>query len=276
MPVQQDIEENSPAQGATAVAVVQSLLTRHGVDKRRYSVKVAEVLNLSRSAAHNRVHGDAQWTWDDVITLGKHFGESLSDMARGVSGGFVKATLHLDKVRISVSVRLGTGEAEPSDTFAAFKKTSGWVVAPQEKIGVGLERVKVLEIIHSQESKPILHVALLDDDKDTLESLAHTLSKAGCNVTTYTNGDNLVSELDTAVFDAFIVDWLLSNKTSDYVLKAIREKSTDAKIVILSGQTGEDGKADDAEVAEAIRGYKARFLTKPINPAILLSSLESV
>ena len=275
MPVQQDIDDHAQQNGATAVAVVQSLLSRHGVDKRRYSVKVAEVLNLSRSAAHNRVHGDAQWTWDDVITLGKHFGESLSDMARGISGGFVKATMHLDQVRITVDVRLGTTEAEASDTFAAFRKQSGWVVAPREKIGVGLEPVKVLEIVHSQEMKPQLRIAMLDDDKDTLDSLALTLTNAGCYVTTYTNGDNLVSELEHSLHDAFIVDWLLSNKTSDYVLKAIREKNDQAKIVILSGQTGADGKADDAEVAEAIRGYKARFLTKPINPAILISSLES-
>lgn len=274
MPVQQDDDFPNTAGSTQASQVVQALLKRHGVDRRGYSVTVAKLLGLSRSAAHNRVHGDAAWPWDDVERLGEHFGESLLDLVRGASGAEQAADLLLDQRRIPVRVRLGVGEPAPSDTWAAFQNPNGLVVAPLDRLGVGVAPLKVLELIHTQQGKSSMRVAVLDDQVDTADSIAFALKDKGCIVTTYTKSDDLIDDLARMPHDAFVIDWLLQNGTAEHVLAAIRKNAKNARILLLTGQIGEGRDAQANAVAEAQQKFQFLLCQKPITASLLMSNLR--
>lgn len=274
MPVQQDDEFQNTAGSTQASKVVQALLKRHGVDRRSYSLTVAKLLGLSRSAAHNRVHGDAAWPWDDVERLGEYFGESLLDLARGVSGEEQAADLLLDQRRIPVRVRLGVGEPTPSDTWAAFQNPNGLVVAPLDRLGLGVEPLKVLELIHTQHGNPAMRVAVLDDQVDTADSIAIALKNKGCIVTTYTKSDELIDDLARVPHDAFVIDWLLQEGTAEHVLAAIRKQAKNARILLLTGQIGEGRDAQANAVAEAQQKFQFLLCQKPITANLLMSNLR--
>ena len=278
MPARQDTieeEERDSSFDMSTTNVVRSLLVRQGVQRRQYAVVVADVLGLSRSAAHNRINGNAGWLWDDVVRLAAHFNESLMDVVRGATGDYMSAQALIGKERFLVQVCLGDGPPDQGDAWGAFYSQGQLTVVLLAELGTGVQATKVLDVGFNQQHSTQLRVAVLDDSPDTAQSIADMLTAEGCKVTAHTAADALLADLALGLgrYDAYVLDWLLQNGTSEAVIAEIRRVEPQARIMLLTGEMGLDGKADSDEIANAQRQYKLLVCQKPITAAFLMSNL---
>jgi CheY-like chemotaxis protein len=113
-------------------------------------------------------------------------------------------------------------------------------------------------------------ILVIDDDEFMLSALTDYLVSGGFIVTKTTDGPQGI-ELYTKVKPAAVIlDLGLPSMDGLQVLKRIREKDENAKVVVL---TGYPSKA--AERAAHAMGA-AEFLSKPIDSKLLLATLDAV
>lgn len=261
---------------SSAAKVVHALLARHGVDRRRYVITVADVLGLSRTAAHQRVNGSAAWLWEDLERMGRYYGETMLDMVSGVSAQTTAAQIEIDKLQAPVQVRLGEGKPDLGDLWAAYRNADGrLIVMPIDRVPYSSEAIKVTELIHGQEVRIPLRVAVLDDAVDTAASVADMLRNQGCDTKAYSSSSALLADVESGrKFDAFVLDWCLGNTTAEKLIAELREKSRHARIVLLTGEMGDGGKADSKEIVQAQNRYHFFVSQKPADPpGVLMANL---
>lgn len=122
-------------QPSTTAALVRSLLDRHGIPKHKQSSVVEEFFQLSRSAAHRRVHGNAPWNVEELQRLAAHYGETLLELFGGASESDGEAAVFLNG-GLSTRCRAWLGEETASrDGYVAVRMGSRLLVMPGRDAG---------------------------------------------------------------------------------------------------------------------------------------------
>ena len=273
-------QNNSPQKdgpNTEGAKLVWALFQRHGLERRRWSVVVGEVLKLSRSASHHRVFGESSWSVDDLEALFKHFGESLNDRS---SHSFVPATLVIDHVRTAVLVRLDEEPPEQSDFWVAFGGPQGITVVPRGQVGSGVQTLRVRGLSHEERPAKGMKIAVLDDSYETTESIVQALRHRGFYTRGYTQANKLIDDL-SAGYEAFVIDWQLAGENAaERVLARIRAQTHQSRIVLLTGEISDGGSATSSEVAERLPFPTATatsllaFSTTPICQKLKLATLR--
>jgi ActR/RegA family two-component response regulator len=265
----------STEQTASAASIVRALLTRHGVGPRQHSIEVAKALELSRPAAHQRVQGATSWPWDDVVRLATLYGETLLDLVLHEAGLIEARLLAGQEIRL-VRVRLGDSQPDVSDPWAARHLPGGQIeIIPNTPANQSQNYtfLKVLLLIYEDRARP-LRVAVLDDSSDTAVSVANRLRTKGCDATPYTAGKDLLDALRRVpAYDAYVIDWVLSNGTAESVIAEIRLLAPQARIILLTGELGQGGKADEDEIVQAQARYQFTICQKPASATRLMVDL---
>ena len=109
------------------------------------------------------------------------------------------------------------------------------------------------------------HIALLDDDKVFVQTLARRLSKKGLQTTSYHQLEELLASQH--LFTHLLLDMNLGNDSILIQLANIRERWSQAQILILTGY------ASIATTVTAIKQGADDYLTKPIDFNSLLQKL---
>jgi DNA-binding response OmpR family regulator len=112
---------------------------------------------------------------------------------------------------------------------------------------------------------------LVVDDEDALRTVVSVgLTSKGYNVSTASDGDEAISELQKEMFDLVLLDVKMPRMNGFEVLKFIKEKHPTTKVVMATGL------GDLKDVIESKKLGAEDFVGKPYDFVDLLTTIEQV
>ena len=111
-------------------------------------------------------------------------------------------------------------------------------------------------------------VLLVDDDRSILRTFTRILQKAGYETEMAESGKDALEKIQARNYDVALVDIVLGDSSGMDLLSKIRDKSPKTVKIAITG--------DDSRQArdEAFVNGADAFLTKPVNPVVLLDMFE--
>lgn len=107
-------------------------------------------------------------------------------------------------------------------------------------------------------------VLVVDDDRSILRTFTRILQRAGYSTETAENGKEALDKIQARNYDAALIDVVLGDSSGLDLLPKIEENSPKTVKIIVTG-------ADSSEKRdEACRNGADAYLTKPVNPEMLL------
>ena len=112
------------------------------------------------------------------------------------------------------------------------------------------------------------NVLIADDDRAMRALFVHALKSLGVeNVMVAGDGEEALRFFDRNEFDLILLDWDMPKKTGLEVLRAIREKPSDAPVIMITAKRTKEG------VVEAAEAGVTDYLVKPIDQETLTEKL---
>jgi two-component system response regulator (stage 0 sporulation protein F) len=119
---------------------------------------------------------------------------------------------------------------------------------------------------------PVLRILTVDNEPSVTLSLRYVFDGPRYEVTGVDSGHAALAKLDgsSEPYDVIIVDQKMPNLTGVELVKAIRERGIDGKIIVVSAHLS-------TEIREAYRGLDVHAMfSKPFNVDHLRSAVESL
>ena len=116
-----------------------------------------------------------------------------------------------------------------------------------------------------QECKNVL---VVDDDKAILRTFTRILQRAGYVTETAENGKEALEKIQAQSYDIALIDVILKDSNGLDLLSKIEEVSPRTVKIIITGSDTEEKRE------EACRNGADAYLTKPVNPEVLLTVFE--
>ena len=113
------------------------------------------------------------------------------------------------------------------------------------------------------------HLLLVDDDPNTLASLARAFRMAGHEATVCDNATKAVQLIRAEAFDVILSDVVMPGKTGIQLLEELKQAGVKTPIVLISGQ------ANIEMAVKATRLGALDFLEKPLSTDKLLLTVEN-
>ena len=111
-------------------------------------------------------------------------------------------------------------------------------------------------------------ILIVDDDRSILRTFTRILQRAGFDTETAENGKEALIKIQTKNYDIALIDVILGDSNGLDLLPRIQETSPKTIKIVMTG-------ADTSEKKdEACRNGADAFLTKPVDPVILLGIFE--
>ena len=107
-------------------------------------------------------------------------------------------------------------------------------------------------------------VLVIDDDKSILRTFTRILQRAGYSTETAENGKEALDKIQTRNYDAALVDVVLGDSNGLDLLPKIEENSPKTIKIVVTGSDSTEKRE------EACRNGADAYLTKPVNPEVLL------
>ncbi|AUX74513.1 response regulator [Erwinia pyrifoliae] len=245
----------------TNLEKVRDLLEKKGVDKRKQSSTLAEILGIKYNSAKQKLDEKRSISITEIKKIYRYFNDSF-DGSRDYNCVFVMNDMH---VRCNVDVDPEVAVTVSTDENYAVKDGQNYVIdASQKRKNANTHRVKKLEFL------PAPKIAILDNDADILELLQSVCSRFGIEAETFQTKDEILKVMSKQTFDCFIIDWLLDyGENSEQVIEAIREKNEKCTIILLTGQLNQHEK----DIGKAIMKYGVEIIEKPTRTFIISSIL---
>ncbi len=115
-----------------------------------------------------------------------------------------------------------------------------------------------------------LHIMIVDDDRDHLESLKEALTLNDFDVSTYENPVEAVEAYKVEPFDVVITDYKMPEMNGIEVLRAIRKHDPEAYVLIMTGYANKDN------AIEAVNNGAYFFFRKPIELQLVIETLDQI
>lgn len=113
-----------------------------------------------------------------------------------------------------------------------------------------------------------IHVLLIDDEAEYVESLSKVLGRRGVSVTPALDGSSGVEKLSGGSFEVIVLDLRMPGMDGLKTLTEIRKVDPATPVLLVSGQ------GDLASVSRALRAGITDFLAKPCSIDVLVSAIE--
>ncbi len=119
-------------------------------------------------------------------------------------------------------------------------------------------------------SKTQQRIMLVDDDDTVVETLEFNLARQGFSISTFRNGMQALSGIDSANPDLIILDWMLPDMVGPEICKVLRSRSVEVPILMLTGRSTPN------DVAEGLRSGADDYLAKPFSTVELLARVQAL
>jgi CheY-like chemotaxis protein len=275
------LDTHGPTEPLTSVAV-RKFLVANGVKEHNHASEIARIINVDRSQSYRRLKGDVAWSHTDLRTIAQHFGAAddhllpNDDLVRVAiqSGDAVPALIRIANMPptglLVPGAELLAGEV--SD-LVAVKGASGWEihVNGDEPFGARRHAIEALTV----RSHPHLQVALLEDDARASEALVEAFRPLGIVATPYVDSASLRAAIAHRRFDAYVLDWLLSEGTAARIVEEIRQHRLHIPIVVVTGALMADSEMEKT-LLELSAQWNFSTLDKPVRPMNLANALKQL
>lgn len=115
-----------------------------------------------------------------------------------------------------------------------------------------------------------LHLLIVDDEDDFVESLGKRLRRRGIACDGASCGATALAKLAAARYDVVLLDMLLPDQNGNEILRAIKAQWPATTVIILTGHASvEAGK-------ESLRYGAAEYLMKPLEMETLFDKLTAL
>jgi len=250
------------------------MLDRHGVPERQRIRALEAAIGISYTQVRRRMIGEAPWTIDEIKKLASHFHEPLIPIMSALADApGIPASLPFGGAAMPCTIwpvgeplpgRIGPMVAMHDST------TDQWTVAPAAEVSdsPSYELARLLF-----ERAPPRRVAVLDDDRDSAQSIVDFLGAKGLDAQPFNCAIDLLAAMESQPFDGFVVDWLLGDNTAKDLLSKIRARVPSGPVVILTGQIA-TGAASEDELVMVGASYRALLFEKPTRPLSIFNALQ--
>lgn len=257
-----------------ALAVINALLDKHGVQDRQRNASLIEATGLSYAAVRRRMMGEVPWGVDEIIAIGRRFGEAPFSLLGGlIDEPGQPGVLMLGGQALACTFWKGDrSPAVPAGSLVAVHEQpqDRWAVLPVQE-AARREFYEVRRLLVETDRRR--RVAVLDDDIDLATSIAEFLRLKGHDALPFRSAQDLQKALDRQFIDGFIIDWLLGQKNVRNLLPTIREHNPAGPVILLTGQI-ESGRAREDELAPLMATFALQLYEKPTRPLMLSNALE--
>jgi len=248
-------------------------LERHGLAKYRQSAWLAEAIGLSYAQAHRRMNGTSPWSLEDLSQVAGLFGESLADLVSlGLPQSSVPAVMNVGSARVACQLWLGETLDKPAPgSVVAVKTSEGWAAVPATEATEGMVyKIERIEARPAAVARKV--IAVLDDDQDLTNSICAHFQASGYDARPFYLTADLLSAIGSQRFDAYVIDWLVGEKSTIKLIGSLRARDATCPIVVLTAQVL-SGVVDEADIADAVKRYGLVFNEKPVRTSILAATL---
>ena len=122
-------------------------------------------------------------------------------------------------------------------------------------------------------SEKVIDLLLVDDDEELRDDMSRYFSRRGYSVSDCPDGESALAFADQRAFDVIVLDMMMPGISGLEVLTALKEKGSEAEVVMLTGQ----GSIEAA--VEAMKLGAREFLSKPMSlkdlDVLIRKSVES-
>ena len=115
-----------------------------------------------------------------------------------------------------------------------------------------------------------MKLMLIDDEMPILESLARALKPTGYECSIFQNSPVAVDAFRDGDFDVVITDFMMPEMNGIEVLKAIRAKDSEARVIMLTGY------ADIENAIAAVNNGAYAFFRKPLDFRDFIKTLKKI
>jgi FixJ family two-component response regulator len=116
--------------------------------------------------------------------------------------------------------------------------------------------------------EPVPTVYLVDDDPDVLKALERLLESIGLNVVAFPSPQQFLERHDPSRPGCLVLDLQMPGLSGLEVQRALEERASFLPIIFLTGR------GDIATSVEAMKHGAADFLTKPVDDALLIATIQ--
>jgi DNA-binding NtrC family response regulator len=113
-------------------------------------------------------------------------------------------------------------------------------------------------------------VMVIDDDKESRESLESALQLNGFQVKSFHSPRRALKEYKSSAIDVVITDYHLPGMTGMDILKTIHRKKSDTPVIIISGEQEKD------IASRSLQFGASAFLPKPLNIKAVIAILKKL
>lgn len=259
--------------------VIAKAMTMKGIPKQKHISHTSRVLEITIAAAQKKMSGASNWEVSQLVKVVDSIGMTTSDFfdIYNYSINEVHDAVWNDgKTHVKCKIYLSEVKNNDATEYSAVKINDEWVVFHTNDIkdDVLFESKRNIDIIQLYPQKQSLkkhRIAILDDDKNIVDSLKEIISNNEYLVDAFYDIESLEERLINTPYDAYILDWVVGEKTAFNTIKEIRKtENNNAMILVLTGQLPG---IVDSEIASAINDYD---ITGPHEKPIKASVIKSL
>lgn len=254
---------------------VRALLNRHDIPSMRHVTTVAQILGMGYALVHRRMSGATAWEFEEIAKVAEHFGESISQVFAEERGDdYQVAVLVAGSARAPCRLVVGPPVRDPARTsLVAIRAGDQWLVMPGAEAAAG-SCFEVRRLLITGKSDHRWRIGILDDDPIETASLREHFIDRGCEAEAFHSIEGLVGQMKIRPFDAYVIDWVLSEGSAAELVRMIRADDRRCPIAILTGNLKADLMLEPA-VAEAVATYKLLFYEKPTKVSLISARVLS-
>jgi ActR/RegA family two-component response regulator len=252
---------------------VRALLNRHDIPSSRHVTTVGQILGMGYAIVHRRMTGATAWEVEEIVKVAEHFGESVAQVfAEERADDYQMAVLVAGSARAPCRLVVGPPVRDASRTsLVAIRAGDQWLVMPGAEAATG-ECFEVRRLLITGKSDHRWRIGILDDDPIETASLKEHFVDRGCEAEAFHSIEELVGQMKVRPFDAYVIDWVLSEGSAAELVGMIRADDRRCPIAILTGKM----KAElEPAVAKAVAAHKLLFYEKPTKVSLISARVLS-
>jgi len=151
------------------------------------------------------------------------------------------------------------------------RTSDGWAAVPAteatEAVAYKIERIEARPVALAKKV-----IAVLDDDQDLTNSICAHFQGSGYDARPFYKTADLLAAATSQPFDAYVIDWIVGEKSTVKLIGSLREQDATCPIVVLTAQVV-SGVVNEADIADAVKRYGLVFNEKPVRTSILAATL---
>lgn len=277
-----------------ADAIRRVLSTRIG-NEREHASWLSATLSIDRTGAWRKLNGRTPWSDADLMDVATGLNISLEDLFAAmvskddsaavqdqgsepyVSSDAERGTVLMAGVSKEVELVIGSA-CSPGGLhdIVAVCRDGAWVCISGAEAAESREPAFEVKRIRGWSEAPKMRIALLDDEPIVTAHAKELIATQGLHGECFETIGELQDAMQKTPFDAYVLDWLVCGKTSEELIRKVRqmEDGKHKPIVIVTGEIT-TGMVTEGDLTRVTQEYNCTTKEKPVRWRLFGAELKA-